>query len=144
MSPAHCCRSAADGSPGGYDAGVTKCGLEPDRLARHLAGMKIHISRAQFGRGPSGPQLDMTPDGQFVEPPAETASEKLLRYGVVVAVLTGLVVFSALALWVALALIPVAIGAGLVAYAAFRWRMWRLSRSAGGGLRPQAGSRFAE
>ena len=101
-------------------------GLEPGADARHVAVMKIHISRVR-----SGPQLDMTPDGQFVEPPPETASEKLLRYGAMVAVLAGLAAASALALWVALALIPVAIVAGLVAYAAFRWRLWRLGRSGG-------------
>lgn len=89
--------------------------------------MKVHISRVR-----SGPQLDMTPDGQFVEPPSETPSEKLLRYGTVVAVLAGLAAASALALWLALALIPVAVVAGLIAYGAFRWRLWRLGRSAGG------------
>ncbi len=89
--------------------------------------MKIHISRVR-----SGPQLDMTPDGQFVELPPETASEKLFRYGVAVAVLAGMAAMAALALWLALALIPVAIVGGLIAYGAFRWRMWRLGRSAGG------------
>lgn len=93
--------------------------------------MKINISRVR-----SGPQLDMTPDGQFVEPPSETASEKLLRYGVVVAVLAGLAALAALALWVALALIPIAVAAGLIAYGAFRWRMWRLGRSGAGEGRP--------
>ena len=93
--------------------------------------MKIHISRVR-----SGPQLDMTPDGQFVEPPPETPSEKLLRYGVVVAVVAGMAAMAALALWLALALIPVAIVGGLIAYGAFRWRMWRLGRSAGGEVRP--------
>ncbi len=93
--------------------------------------MKIHISRVR-----SGPQLDMTPDGQFVEPPSETPSEKLLRYGLVVAVLAGLAALSALALWVAFALIPVAVVAGLIAYGAFRWRLWRLGRSGGGQARP--------
>lgn len=83
--------------------------------------MKIHLSRVR-----SGPQLDMTPDGQFVEPPSETPSEKLLRYGAAVAVLAGLAAMAALALWVAFALIPVAIVAGLIAYGAFRWRLWRL------------------
>ena len=114
-------------------------GLEPGSDPRHLAAMKIHISRVR-----SGPQLDMTPDGQFVEPPAETPSEKLLRYGVVVAVLAGLAAMSALALWVAFALIPVAIVAGLIAYGAFRWRLWRLSRSAGGQVRPPFRHPFAE
>ncbi len=100
--------------------------------------MKIHISRVQ-----SGPQLDMTPDGQFVEPPPETPSEKLFRYGVAVAAVATLAVMAALALWVAFALIPVAIVAGLIAYGAFRWRLWRLGRSAGGEPRPPLRRPFA-
>jgi hypothetical protein len=93
--------------------------------------MSIHIRRVR-----SGPQLDMTPDGQFIEPPPETPSEKLFRYGVAVAVVAGLAVMAALALWVALALIPVVLVGGLIAYGAFRWRLWRLGRSAGGEIRP--------
>ena len=83
----------------------------------------------------SGPQLDMTPDGQFLEPPRESPAEKLVRYGVVVAVIAGVLAVAALALWLAVLLIPVVIIAGAVAYGAFRWRMWKLGRSAGGQLR---------
>jgi predicted lysophospholipase L1 biosynthesis ABC-type transport system permease subunit len=96
--------------------------------------MRIHISQFR-----SGPQLDMTPDGQFLERPRETPAEKLLRYGIVVAVIAGLVALAAFALWLALILIPVVILAAAVAYAAFRWRMWKLGRSAGGQLRPPFG-----
>jgi uncharacterized membrane protein YdbT with pleckstrin-like domain len=76
----------------------------------------------------------MTPDGQFVDQRTETPSEKILRIAIVVAVVAGMAVVAALALWVAMALIPLAIGAALIAYAAFRWRQWRLGRSAGGGF----------
>jgi hypothetical protein len=100
--------------------------------------MKIHISSVR-----SGPQLDMTPDGQFVEPPPETPSEKLFRYGVAVAVVAGMAAMAAIALWVALALIPVAIIGGLLAYGAFRWRMWRLGRSAGDEIHPPFRRPFA-
>ncbi len=86
--------------------------------------MRIHISQFR-----SGPQLDMTPDGQFLEPPRETAAEKLLRYGVVVAAIAGLLAVAALAFWLAVMLIPVVIVAAAVAYAAFRWRMWKLGGS---------------
>jgi predicted lysophospholipase L1 biosynthesis ABC-type transport system permease subunit len=88
--------------------------------------MRIHVSRLRVG-----PQIDMTPQGEFLEPPKPGIAEKLLRYGVIVAVLAGLAAMAALALWLALALIPVAIVAAAIAYAAFRWRMWKLSRSAG-------------
>ncbi len=96
--------------------------------------MRIHISQFR-----SGPQLDMTPDGQFLEPPRETTAEKLLRYGVVVAAIAGLLALAALAFWLAVMLIPVVIVAAAVAYAAFRWRMWKLGRSAGGDLWPPSG-----
>ena len=97
--------------------------------------MRIHIR--QFG---SGPQFDMTPDGQFVEPPREGPAEKLLRYGVVVAVLAGMVALAAFALWLALILVPVAIAAAAIAYGAFRWRMWRMGRSTAIQPRPPFGA----
>jgi hypothetical protein len=58
---------------------------------------------------------------------------------VVVAVIAGVVAVAALALWLAVLLIPVMIIAGAIAYGAFRWRMWKLGRSAGGQLRPPFG-----
>ena len=67
--------------------------------AGHVAAMRIHINRFQ-----AGPQLDMTPDGQFLEPPRESAAEKLLRYGVVIAAIAGVVAMAALAFWLAVML----------------------------------------
>jgi predicted lysophospholipase L1 biosynthesis ABC-type transport system permease subunit len=86
--------------------------------------MRIHVTRLRFG-----PQFDMTPDGRFIEAPRPTLSEKLLRLGIIVAVIAALAGVAALALWLALVLIPVALAAAAIAYAAFRWRLWRLSRS---------------
>jgi len=37
-----------------------------------------------------------------------------------------------LALWFALALIPIALGAGLIAWGALRFQMWRAGKSFGG------------
>jgi hypothetical protein len=90
--------------------------------------MRIHINRFRVG-----PQLDMTPDGRFLEPPAATSADKLLRFGLVVAAVAGAVALAALAFWLAVLLIPVAIlGAG-IAYAAFRWRLWKAGGSFRGG-----------
>ena len=58
-------------------------------------------------------------------------SARILRYAIVVAVLAAGLAVAALMLWFALILIPVALGAGLIAYGAFRYRMWK----AGGALR---------
>ena len=100
--------------------------------------MRIHITRLR-----AAPLLDMTPDGEFVQPPPETPSEKILRIAVVVAVVAGLAALAMLALWLALALIPVAIIGGGIAYAAYRWRLWQLGRSGGdvppGRFRPPVG-----
>lgn len=78
-----------------------------------------------------GPTLDMTPEGEFRTPPRTPWSVKLLRYAILVAVAAGGLAVAALALWFALILIPVAIGAGLVAYGLFRWRMWKAGRARG-------------
>jgi hypothetical protein len=74
--------------------------------------------------------IDMNPDGSFAPPRATPLADRILRGAVVLAALAGMVAFGLLALWAALIAIPVALGAGAVAYAAWRWRVWR----AGGGF----------
>jgi hypothetical protein len=92
-------------------------------VSGHLANMPFRET----------PQLDMTPDGRFREPPRTPLATRIARTALVVAVLAGVLAALILALWFALALIPVAIGAGLVAWAAFRFQLWRARRSARGG-----------
>jgi Flp pilus assembly protein TadB len=82
-----------------------------------------------YRRADPQPTLDMTPDGQFRGPAAAPASVKVLRYAIVAAVLAGSLALAALVLWAALLLIPVAIGAAVIAYAAFRWRVWQMRNS---------------
>jgi hypothetical protein len=69
--------------------------------------------------------LHMTPDGRFVEPPATPWAAKIFRWAVVVAVLAAALALAAVVLWFALILVPIAVSAALIAWAAFRWRMWR-------------------
>jgi hypothetical protein len=83
--------------------------------------MKIIIRTPSSDR-----DLNMTPDGQFVDPPAPSLSARILRAAILLAVLAGMIGLAALALWFALILIPIAIGAALVAWAAFRFRLWRM------------------
>ncbi len=79
--------------------------------------------------------IDMTPDGEFVTPHVpETHGAGLwaVRLGLgaaVVAAIAGAVAVAALVLWVASVMIPVALVAGVVAYAAFRFQVWRAQRS---------------
>lgn len=72
--------------------------------------------------------IDMTPDGRFTAPEAPPLSAQILRAAIVIAALAGTFALAALVLWFALMLIPVAIGAALIAYGAFRYRVWRLRR----------------
>ncbi|HTW29650.1 MAG TPA: hypothetical protein VME92_21175 [Acetobacteraceae bacterium] len=77
------------------------------------------------------PQIDMTPDGQFVHRPPPLLSRVALG-ALVVAALAGLLAGAALALWIAMALIPIAVLAGVVAWVAFRIQRWRGGRAGSG------------
>jgi hypothetical protein len=81
----------------------------------------------------NGPVIDVTPDGQFVDParPQSALPAKLFGVAVLVAVLAGATVIALLALWLALQLIPIAIGAALIAYGVFRFQVWRARRGGG-------------
>lgn len=68
----------------------------------------------------------MTPTGEFRRP--RSAIPLAARVGGVaflVAILAGALGIAALALWFALAIIPVALVAGAIAYVAFRFQLWR-------------------
>ena len=83
-------------------------------------------------------ELDLRPDGSFREPAKPPLAARIFFWAILVATVTGAVVIAALALWFALALIPLAIGAALVAYLAFRFQLWRAGislRGRGRGLR---------
>lgn len=91
----------------------------------------------QNGPASSGPVLDMTPDGQFIDAPPRgnvpPLAAKALAISVFVAVLAGIAGVAMLALWLALQLIPIAIGAGLIAYGVFRFQVWRARHGSLGG-----------
>jgi hypothetical protein len=72
--------------------------------------------------------FDMTPDGRFIEPPAAPWAARVFRYAVLAAVIAGCLALAGLVLWFALLLIPIAFAAALVAWAAFRWRLWKQQR----------------
>jgi len=75
------------------------------------------------------PELDMTINGDFVVPPRAPVTSRILAWAIVVAVLAGALSLAALALWVALLILPVAVGAAVVAWAVLRYRFWRAQRS---------------
>lgn len=86
-------------------------------------------------RNSGGKVLDMTLEGDFVSPPAAPVAGRVMAVAVLVAVLAGALALAALLLYLALALIPVVVGAGLIAYGAFRWQLWRARRASLGGQR---------
>jgi hypothetical protein len=99
--------------------------LNPRRAHATFAGM--------IQRRP--PELEMTVEGEFVSPPAPPVSTRILMWAVVIAVIAGALSLAAIALWLALLILPVALGAAVVAWAMVRYRVWRLQRE----LRGQRG-----
>ena len=85
-----------------------------------------HLSCAMSDRIP--PELDLLPDGSFRsrQPPF---AARVFRWAVIVAVLAGALALAALALWFALVLIPIVLGAAVIAWLALRYQLWRARRS---------------
>ena len=73
--------------------------------------------------------LDMTPDGQFRGPPRTPLSARVLSIALAVAAIGAALAIGALALWFALILVPVTLGAAAVAWLAWRYRLWRAGRA---------------
>lgn len=86
-----------------------------------LAGMREHLP----------PEIDMRPDGSFVDPPRLPLSVKIFRIALVMAVLAVALTVAVLLIGFALFMIPVAIASALIAWGAFRYRLWRMERSGG-------------
>jgi hypothetical protein len=100
--------------------------------------METHRRPASPERDPSPPVLDMTPDGEFRDPLPPRRSWldlALARIGGVALLLTvvaaGLLIVALAVVFVGL-LLPVAVGAGLVAFVSLWWRMRRLRRTGAG------------
>ena len=86
------------------------------------------------------PILEMTVEGDFVDPPQGRPGTQRVPFGTrvliwasVVAVIAVGCAIAVFALWLLAVLIPVALIAALVAYAALRFQMWRNGGSVPGG-----------
>jgi hypothetical protein len=75
------------------------------------------------------PELEMTINGEFVEPATVPLSTRILVGAIVIAIVAGALSLAALALWLALLILPIAFGAGVVAYGVFRYRLWRAQQT---------------
>ena len=71
------------------------------------------------------PELDMTLNGEFVAPRATPITSRILMWALIVAIIAGGISFAAFALWLALLVLPVALGAAVLAWAMVRYRVWR-------------------
>ena len=71
----------------------------------------------------------MTLEGEFVSPPKPPVTSRILLWAIVIAVIAGGLSLAAFALWLALLILPVALGAAAIAWAMFRYRMWRAQTS---------------
>ena len=81
---------------------------------------------------PQDPRLlDMTPDGRFTPPRRSPLGPRIVAGAVILAVVATALAVAAFALWIALLLVPVAIGAAVVAYLMIRFRIWQARRRAG-------------
>jgi hypothetical protein len=80
---------------------------------------------------PNPTELNMTLEGEFVSPPTAPISSRILMWAIIVAVMAGAIALAAFALWIALLILPVAIGAAVLAWGAYRYRMWRGQASLG-------------
>jgi hypothetical protein len=76
-------------------------------------------------------QIDMTPEGDFVSPAGSPFGNKVLKVALVIAAIAAAGVLASLAFWLAVTLIPIAIGAGLIAYGILRYRIWQATRNGG-------------
>jgi fatty acid desaturase len=70
------------------------------------------------------PELDLLPDGSF-RPRRPPVATRIFAWAIVIAVVAAGLAVAAFALWLALILIPVVLVAGLVAWLAFRFQLWR-------------------
>ncbi len=71
------------------------------------------------------PELNMTLEGEFVSPPTAPIATRIMFWAIVIAVIAGGLTLAALALWIAMLVLPIAVGAAVVGYIMFRYRMWR-------------------
>ena len=71
------------------------------------------------------PDLDMTLEGRFTTPPKPPFATRVMLWAIVIALIAGGLSLAAFALWIAFIILPVALAAGVIAWLAFRYQVWR-------------------
>jgi hypothetical protein len=75
--------------------------------------------------------IDMTLEGEFVSPPPPPKppiGARIMLWAIVAMVLAVTVLIVALTFWFVVMLLPLMLAAGLIAYLAFRYQLWRSGR----------------
>lgn len=70
----------------------------------------------------------MLPDGSFRQPPRAPVTTRIFVWAAIIAAIAGALSVAAFALWIALVLLPVALAAGVIAWLAMRFQLWRAQR----------------
>jgi len=78
------------------------------------------------------PELDMLADGSFRTPPRTPILTQIFIWAAVTALIAGGLALAVFALWIALFLVPVALLAGVIAWLALRFQLWRARSSVSG------------
>ena len=76
------------------------------------------------GPVPNGPVIDMTPDGQFIEPPKPSILTYVLRLAMFGVALAAFAAF----FWTLILVLPLLILAGVIGFFVFRPHIIRVSR----------------
>jgi hypothetical protein len=92
--------------------------IDPRREHDQFSGMQFYIRQ-------DGRTIEMDPNGSLQR---ASLTNRILFWAVVVAVVAGAALFAVLAFWIAMILIPVAVGAAIVAWAMLRFRLWQAGR----------------
>ncbi len=82
------------------------------------------------------PEIEIRMDGSFPPPRGPSLPMKIAGVALALATVAGVLALAALILWIVLwaivVLVPVALLSALVAWAAYRYQVWRRGRSFGG------------
>jgi succinate-acetate transporter protein len=76
--------------------------------------------------------IDMTLEGDFVAPPPPSRppiGTRIMLWAIVTMVLAVTVLIVALTFWFVVMILPLVLAAGLIAYLAFRYQLWRTGGS---------------
>jgi len=83
----------------------------------------VRITMVEF----DGKLIEMTLQGDIIAPPPQPSwLTRIAAAAVILAVMAGVAAFLVFSLWIFVALIPVIVIGGLVAYGAIKLQLWRL------------------